>query len=207
MLNPDTGKRQRSTSGPALPAKKDKPDVPTYDQYEREFLQANVLGSNVTAADRERVSSVSRRIPPELHAKYKKTLMYRHPVWKALPTPSSDMLNSLHSLQWPTDCMDLSTSTLLDPVVPPGTSPPGISFAQYDRIRTYVDAKDKFANLPDLPADAQKELDGIPSDARIAYDIFYASTHPESMGSVNSDIKEGLYEAILNMCPISYEDN
>ena len=123
MLNPDTGKRQRSTSGPALPAKKDKPDVPTYDQYEREFLQANVLGSNVTAADRERVSSVSRRIPPELHAKYKKTLMYRHPVWKALPTPSSDMLNSLHSLQWPTDCMDLSTSTLLDPVLPPGTSP------------------------------------------------------------------------------------
>ena len=206
-VNPDTGKRQRPVSGPELPAKKDKQDTPSYDDYEREFLRANALGSEIKDADREVLSSLCQRVPPELYEKYKKTFQYRHPVWKILPTPSPDMLKVLSSLQWPSDCVDLSDSALLDPVVPRGTSPAGIPFSRYDRIRTYVETRKKYPSLPELPVDAQTELDNMPSDARKAFDVFYASTHLESQAGLSQEIRDGLRESMLERCPIDYDDD
>jgi hypothetical protein len=206
-VNPDTGKRQVSDSQLSPPSKKEKPEVPTYEDFECEVLRCKALGSDVTPDDRQVLADVEKRIPAPIKLTYNRTFLFRHPTWGDKVVPSAQMLTDLGALRWPEYCVDLSSSPLYEPSFPPGMPVPALSYPRYDIIRTYMEARHKFKHLPAPSPEAQQEINSLSPEALQVFGVLYASSHPESMGSVTQATQQLILDALIHRDDISYDEN
>ena len=208
-INPVSGKRQLPASAESAPAKKDKPastdDVPSYVDYEREYLRVYALGTGATPEDRTAATQLQQRIPSSLLNQYSLTVNFRHPTLVKRDR-ASHLFPDLAKFSWPDYCCDVTSSELYRPVLPPGTPSTDVTYLRYDLVRTYLECRNKYPQLDDVPDDVKAEMDGIPPDTLIAFRNFYSSTHPECMAGINDEVKDAILGAFINRTVISYEN-
>jgi hypothetical protein len=200
-VNPDTGKRQRGEHVEQSPAKKDKIAVPSYETCERELLRVRLLRSKGLSDDDKRVmAEMNSRIPLERRITYHQTCKFRHPTWwlSSEDEACEQLLADICSLKWPDYCVDLSSSDLLAPILPPQLPPPALPYWRYDRIRTFLEARKKFPSVPDLHPDVQRELDGLDGEVLQAYRTFYSSTHPECMEGIADETRDAILRSFID---------
>ena len=204
-VNPDTGKRQRKQSSEATPSKKDKQDCPSYKHYEREMIRGRILATKLSDKDRRDRDALLQRIPDDKLPRYRAMFKFRHPEWmKKILSRDDKVLQDICKLRWPDYGVSLSPD-LFKPTFPVGTPPPDLPYEHYELIRTYMEARNQFPHLPDLPEDAKKDIDGLPVDTLKVFENFYATTHPEAMSGVDDKTRDAIIGSFISRTPISFE--
>jgi hypothetical protein len=190
-VNPDTGKRQLSDTHHVMPSKKDKPAEISYEVFEAEYLRAQVMGKGTSEADKQALFEMRDSLPAETVKRYHHTFQFRHPL-RMGTTVNPKVLADICSLQWPADCVDLSASPLLRPVLPPDTPPTDLPYLRYELIRTYMEARQRFTTLPEVPDDAKREIDSLPLPTLKAFGTFFATTHPECLAGLDEETRAAI---------------
>jgi hypothetical protein len=72
-------------------------------------------------------------------------------------------------------------------------------------VQTYINAQKQYTELPDLPADAARDMKNLPDDTRYVFSVFYASTHPECSNDLDKDTKKTILESIRAGNKIEFE--
>ena len=204
-VNPDTGKRQLSTDiGPSSKKEKSESPVLLYEKYEKELLRENLLGAAATPEDKKAVQLIRDRIPKDLLARFTVTVTFRHPTLAPPGARIGRLLTAFRSLEWPPYLLDLSTSVLLQPILPPDTPPTDVPYVRYELFRLYQECLKKMPDLADVPADVTAEMETLPSDTRTAFETFFVSTHPEFLEGVDAEVRDAIVGAYISRTPIHY---
>jgi hypothetical protein len=196
-VNPDTGKRQLSDTHHVTPSKKDKPAEISYELFEGEYLRAQVMAKDATEADKQALMKMRDSLPAETVKRYHHTFQFRHPL-RMGTIGNPKVLADICSLQWPVECVDLSASPLLRPVLPPDTPPTDLPYLRYELIRTYMEARQRFTTLPEVPDTAKQEINSLPLQTLKAFGTFYASTHPESLTGLDEKTRAAIVASYID---------
>ena len=156
-VNAHTAKRQHKPDDSVdNPVKKDKPssDVPDPSMYvtlERELLQLHLVGSNQTPDDAEFTRSLRTRFSPDTYRIYCNTFRFRHPLVGKVRQHVLNILPDLTLLNWPSQCLDISGTSLLSP----SCASPDLPYARYELIRTLLECHRVYPDLGDAPVSCQ----------------------------------------------------
>ena len=193
-VNPETGKRQRKPDDETVaPSKKDKPAVTdpdspadpavvvsSYVHYEREALRLAVLGSQAPPAEVAAFEGLRDALPLAVRRVFAATVSYRHPLLLNSRTKLVNYIPDLVKFTLPPSCLDLSSSCLGGPSCSSSEFP----YSQYEVFRTFLECRNRFPDLGDIPQPGHDALKNLPEDTLLAYFDFYAVTHPESLADV-----------------------
>ena len=204
-VNPDTGKRQLpADTGPTSKKEKSESLVLLYEKYEKELLRETLLGAAATPEDKQAVQLIRDSIPKDLLARFTVTVTFRHPTLAPPGARIGRLLTAFRSLEWPPYLLDLSTSALLQPILPPETPPTDVLYVRDELFRIYQECLKKLPDLADVPAEVTAEMDTLPLDTRKVFDKFFVSTHPEFLEGVDAEVRDAIIGAYISRTSIHY---
>ena len=137
-------------------------------------------------------------------AQFTLTITFQHPTLAPPGARIGRLLTALRSLEWPRYMVDLSNSTLLQPILSPEMPPTNVPYVRYELFRTYQECQLKYPALEDVPDDVKTEMDNIPSETLTAFETFFVSTHPEFLAAVDTEQRDAIIGAYINRTVISY---